>query len=186
MTSTDRPGPYGTPPPSNPYGPPQQPLGAPPAQAWARPPRRTSPVLTVLLTVAGTLLAPLGYLLVAKGGADRYRLTAMLMQSGSELVAPTLLLLLGVLLLGGVAVLAAWAPTAAIVPGALLGLVGLHGVIDPIGAFRLPVDLFGFDAASWVGTFAAMGVPLAVSALLVGAGVAGAVARRRGRRSVDA
>lgn len=186
MTSTDQPGPYGTPPPGNPYGPPRQPFGAPPAQGWARPPRRTSPVLTVLLTVAGTLLAPLGYVLAAKGGADRYRLTAMLMQSGSELVPPTLLLLLGVLLLGGVAVAAAWAPTAAIVPGALLGLVGLHGVVDPIGAFRLPVDLFGFEAASWVGTFAAMGVPLAVSVLLVAAGVAGAVARRRGRRSVTA
>lgn len=193
MTSTDQPGPHGAPPPSNPYA--VQPHAQPYAQQhpqqhpqqhgpqpWAARPRRTSPVVAVLLTVAGTLLAPLGYLLAAKGANDRYRLTAMMMQDGAELVAPTLLLLLGVLLLAAVALTAGWTPWAAVVPGVLLGLVGLHGVVDPIGAFRVPVDLFGFEAANWVGTFAAMGVPLLVSALLLGAAVAGALARRRGRR----
>lgn len=182
MTSTDRPGPYGAPPPSNPYGPPQQPFGAPPAQAWARPPRRTSPVVTVLLTVAGTLLAPLGYLLLAKGAGDRYRLTAMLMQSGSELVVPTLLLLLGLLLLAAVALSAGWAPLAPVVPGVLLGLAGLHSLVDPTAAYRLPLDLFGVELGNALGTLAMMSVPVLVSALLLASGAAGALARRRGRR----
>jgi hypothetical protein len=188
MTSTDRPDPYAATPPSSTYPPPQHPpppYGAATPGPWAAQPhaaRRGSPVVAVLLTVGATLLAPVGYLLLARGATDRYRLTAMMMQTGSELVVPTLLLLLGVALLGAVALAGGWAPSAPLVPGALFGLAGLHGLVDPVGAFRVPVDLLGYQTGNALGTLATMSVPLLVSVLLVAAGVAGALGRRRGRQ----
>ena len=57
--------------------------------------------MSVVLTVVATLVAPLAYLLMGRGTGDRYRLAAMMMQTGADLVVPTLLMLVGLALLLG-------------------------------------------------------------------------------------
>jgi hypothetical protein len=181
---------YGAPPPygTTGYGAPQPPYGAPAPGAGGpaghpgavRPAGGTA--VTVVLTVVAVVLAPIGYLLTAWGTNERYTALVRFAQGNGEAAIPTIALLLGLVALGAVALLAGRAPLGALLSGAWLLLAGLHGLVDPLGAYRLVMDVFPYALANGVAQMTAISGQLIIGALLLGAGAAGALGRRRGRR----
>ena len=188
--TTDKPDPTPAAPAYAPPPPGGAAAAAPPAGQqgpWQQgpPPRPRSRVLpNVLLSVLALLLAPLAYALLAYGAGERYTMTMIRLDGGSETVLPTLLMLLGLFLFLVVGALGAWAPLAPVLAGIVVGILpGVYNLIDPVGSVRPLYDLLGARFANPVSTLSGLGVPLLVGVLLLTCGVACALARRSGARA---
>ncbi len=135
--------------------------------------------LGVLLSI---VLTPIGIGLLGHFSYQRFREMQIFLEPNQNLIA-LLCVIAGVVLLFLVAASAGWAPAGPVVAGLLFGVLpGLVYLVAPTWSMRTTFDLPG-DVGLWLGTYGALSMLLLLGWLLVGAGLAGALARRAGRRS---
>jgi hypothetical protein len=146
-------------------------------------PRRPGAGRHVLAGLLGLLLTPVGLLLVGVGIARLGDIAGT--GEGTDVLGLSLLLL-GALLLGAIALLGAWSPALPLVGGVVWGLglgtayLAAPGVMEDTAESMtadgtVPASVEQLAEAAMSGYLAVVGI------LLVTAGLAAAVARRRGR-----
>jgi hypothetical protein len=137
----------------------------------------------LLGTLLSVVLTPIGIGLLGHFSYQRYREIQVLFDPSLNLVA-LLGVIAGLVVLFLVAASGAWAPAGPLVAGILFGVLpGLVYLFAPTWSMRSTFDLPG-DFGLWLGTYGALNMLLLLGLLLVGAGFAGTLARRAGRRSV--
>ncbi|MGW7532016.1 hypothetical protein [Amycolatopsis sp. NPDC054798] len=150
-----------------------------PAQPAMTAPPGSRAVARLLSGLSGLLLTPIALGVLAYGGyRQQTQVSTTFAEHGDSL--GTTLMVIGALLLAGVAVLGAWSSAGPVVGGVVWGVLpGAITLVSPrtgIDLMRLlPSDELAAGFAGWLMSGALLGTGF----LLVGAGVAATMARRR-------
>ncbi len=163
---------------TNPYAvPPHEQPRAPEPIVQPRPASRAVP--RVISALGGVLLTPVALGLVIYGGTRLQRLFSQGFTVGEDPLDLILLLLGGVLLLG-VALLGALSGIGPAIGGLIWGVLpGLSVLAAPRDVLGLMYDVGSLEFANGLVTWLVLGALIGSGFLLVGAGLAGTLARRR-------
>ncbi|NED98643.1 hypothetical protein [Phytoactinopolyspora halotolerans] len=142
---------------------------------------RSTGAPTALLDIIGAIVG-VGATVLALGfitaGADRIRLSTMMYGENTDGTAVAMTLT-GAVVLAGALICAYWAPTAALVPGALLAVVGLAGMLSTGFALDFYDMLPQTDHSPMVMTWLHAGAALSLGAVMTAAGVMSWIGRTR-------
>ncbi|RSM54163.1 hypothetical protein DMH03_35555 [Amycolatopsis sp. WAC 01376] len=136
----------------------------------------------VLSALGGVLLTPVALGLVIYGGSRLQRMYAQAYTVGEDPLGLVMLIVGGLLLLG-VALLGALSGLGPVIGGLVWGVVpGLTTFLGGPSVMSTMYDLGGRELGVGLVTWLVMGALFASGFLLVGAGLAGTLARRRPNR----
>ncbi|MEV6908960.1 hypothetical protein [Amycolatopsis sp. NPDC051071] len=166
---------------TNPYAvPPYEQPHAPEPYVQPRQPSRAVP--RVLSALGGVLLTPVALGMVIYGGTRLQRLFSQGFTVGEDPLG-LILLIAGGLLLLGVALLGALSGIGPALGGLLWGVLpGLTVFLGPQDFLSAMYDVGGRELGVGLVTWLVMGALIGSGFLLIGAGLAGTIARRRSER----
>lgn len=149
-----------------------------PYPGMAAPPSSRA-VARVLSGLSGLVLTPIAIGVLAYGGyRQQAQVSATFGEHGDSL--GTTLMVVGALLVAGVALLAAWSSAGPVVGGVVWGVLpGVATLVSPRSGYDLLRLLPGDELAAGFGGWLVSGALLGTGFLLVGAGLAATLARRR-------